>query len=259
MIKKNIVSILLTLFVIILYLIPNFTTAMQVEMNKNNYKRTDTIKFSIKHTALTEKITNVTLFIDDSLICNNCSFTEIKNYDCIGYGYGYGYGYGCEDDSFEAELIYSFESLSYGEHSFEITLNSKYSKSGKFTIEEEQEVIEVVSSEGRSSGGGGSGIKWDCNLWSECSDGNKTRVCFDKRNNKRTERIGCKSIIIEVTIEKQKDESIIEEIEEKITDKEPFEIVKQEKKAGSLFIIIGIIIILGIILIVAYKKIKHKE
>ena len=260
--KKNILSILLTLFVITLYLVPNFTTAMQVEMDKNNYKKTDTIKFSITHTALTEKVTNVTLFVDDSLVCDNCSFTEIENYDCVGYGYGYGYGYGCGDNSFEAELIYSFENLNYKEYSFKIVLNSKYSKSGDFIIEEEEIIIQrTISSGGGSSGGSSSRIKWNCELWSECSDGEKTRVCFDTRDNKRTESIECESIITEVTIEKQKNESIVEEIEEIIKGKpsEIIEPVNQKKNTRSLFIIIGIIIILGVILITTYKKNKPKE
>ena len=110
--KKDLISLLLTIFVIAIYLIPNFATAIEIELDKNKYKRTDTIKFSITHNDLTEEINNVTLFIDDLLICESCSFTEIENYDCEEYGYGYGYG--CGVSSFEGKLDYSFENINTG-------------------------------------------------------------------------------------------------------------------------------------------------
>ena len=149
--KGNTISIIFTLLVIAIYLIPNFASALQVDLNKNKYQKTDKIIFNINHIDLKEKITNVTLFVNDNLICESCNYTEIKNFDCEEYGYGYGYGYGCGGNSFEAELNYSFKNLNSGEHSFKIILNSKYSKKGNFKIEKEQ------SGDGGSSGGGSSG------------------------------------------------------------------------------------------------------
>jgi len=76
--KSNTLSIVLTLFVIGLYLVPNFASALQIDLNKDKFKKTDTIIFNMK-LEKNIKVTNVTLFIDDN--ASNQAGTNWLNFD----------------------------------------------------------------------------------------------------------------------------------------------------------------------------------
>ena len=74
-----------------------------------------------------------------------------------------------------------------------------------------------------------------------------------------TESIECEDIIKEVNITKQSFKEITTTTTTIEEQKEIIEPVNPENKTGALWIIIGIIIVLGVILIVGYKKINNNK
>jgi len=174
--KSNILSIILTIFVIGIYLIPNFASALEVTLNKEEYNKDDKIIFHMKLESYNTKINNITLIIDNKIICKTCSYTKIKEnfgygygygYNNFGYGYGYGYnnfgygyggsfgygygyGYGNYDNYFEGQLEHTFNNLNSGEHTYKIIINSKYKKEGSFKVKEEVVITSRRTSSAKS-------------------------------------------------------------------------------------------------------------
>ncbi len=233
--KSNIISIILTIFIIGIYLVPNFASALQVTINKEEFERNDKIIFNIKLLDFRERINNITLIIDDKLICNQCSYQEIKQ-DYYGYGYGYGdtnyfgygygYGYGTENNYFEAELSYSFSDLNPGDYNYKIVLNSEYNKEGSFKV--------------KADGGG--------------SSGSSGGYFLPKEKEKEIE-------IIEERIESQKEiKEIIEEIQKEVPPITAAVVGTEGKFNWKwIFNFYNLIIILGIIGVVIIRKRQERK
>src|SRR3989344_4288474 len=130
--KKNLTSMLLTVLVLALYLLPNFASAVVVRIStdKSSYENSEVVKFDVSVDIddgeripvknLTLKVNNTikqcTFRPDGTFIsgCDNMNITSKSvfnagygyGYDNHGYGYGYGYGYGLTNPS---ELSYTIE------------------------------------------------------------------------------------------------------------------------------------------------------
>ncbi len=172
--KRSIFSILLTLIVIAIYLIPNFAQAVSVDitLDRDEFIPSDTIvggdlTINIRDGEIVP-IQNLILFLDDVEVCrfnvdgsidSGCvGITIIRNNPGeedfvegdqtgtdeatgdsvdLGYGYGYGYGYGL---AYDGLLSYRIEGdkagIGEGEHTFKISVNAVGSVDSHFYSEE---------------------------------------------------------------------------------------------------------------------------
>ena len=112
--KKNLVSVLLTIIVIALYILPNFASAVSVRIStdKSSYENSEVVKFDVSvdiEDGEKVPVQNLTLKVNNTLktctfspngdLLSGCENIKIisKNVFAGGFGYGYnnyGYGYG---------------------------------------------------------------------------------------------------------------------------------------------------------------------
>ena len=135
-----------------------------------------------------------------------------------------------------------------------------------YTKEVIEETITTSSSGGGSSGGGGgSSIKWNCEEWNECINGNSTRYCYNNYNAKRKETENCtveKEMILPIIDKIIEPEAIITEpvteTKVNVTETSP-QPTKKMSLTGIIIISIIVIIIVLVVISELINPTKNKK
>lgn len=118
--KKKLTSIILTISVLVLYLLPNFASAVtvRIQTDKDSYENSEVVKFDVSVDiedgervpvqklilSVNNTLKECTFSPDGSFVsgCDNMNIT-LKSVFASGYGYGYqhGYGYGYSNGVFD--------------------------------------------------------------------------------------------------------------------------------------------------------------